>query len=429
MYLEEIQVAAGNPEALETLYRSACRAKEEAQFRDTILACYERSPDNVLYAAWTYRLQDSDQERGRAVNWKLAAPLSVVLGVIFWVLSGDRFELPDHTPYLAMAWAPIATCFVIAFLTITSGRHTRRAVALGMCLVVALLYVTFFVALRRREHYPLLMILHLPLLAWIGCGIYVLGWSSASRDRFAFVIKSIEVFISGGLYVGAGGAFAGITIGMFEALGISLPDVVMRLLFAGGFGLIPVLAIASVYDPRITPIAQTFRQGLSKIISTLMRLMLPLTLLVLVVYLGVIPFNFMEPFRNRDVLIVYNVMLFAVMGLLIGATPVKETDLEQRHHRILRAGIVVVAILAVVVSLYALSATVYRTVLGGFTVNRLAVVGWNSINISLLVLLVYRQFQCEAELWIRSLQAVYAWGMTAYAVWAVFLLLAIPLLF
>jgi len=217
---------------------------------------------------------------------------------------------------------------------------------------------------------------------------------------------------------------------MFEALGISLPEAVMRLLFAGGGGLIPVLAVASAYDPHLSPIAQRLRQGLGKIISTLMRLMLPLALVVLIVYLVTIPFNFMEPFLNRDTLIVYNVMLFAVMGLLVGATPVQETDLAAKHHRTLRAGILAVAVLAILVSLYALSATVYRTVvLGGFTVNRLAVIGWNGINIGILVLLVVNQLRASTEEWLDVLQTVFGWGMRAYAVWGTFLILAVPLLF
>mgnify|MGYP000299541529 CR=1 FL=1 len=44
-----------------------------------------------------------------------------------------------------------------------------------------------------------------------------------------------------------------------------------------------------------------------------------LTLALLVVYLAFIPFNFRAPFENREVLISYNAMLFAVMALLLGA--------------------------------------------------------------------------------------------------------------
>jgi multisubunit Na+/H+ antiporter MnhF subunit len=136
--------------------------------------------------------------------------------------------------------------------------------------------------------------------------------------------------------------------------------------------------------------------------------LLPLTLLVLIVYLVVIPFNFMQPFRNREVLIIYNAGLFAVMALLVGVTPVHEDDLPQKYHAALRTGILAVAILAALISLYALSATVYRTVLGGLTVNRVTVIGWNGINIAILVLLIYKQFKHGATVWVHSLQSAFS---------------------
>ncbi|PJF33658.1 MAG: hypothetical protein CUN49_18055, partial [Candidatus Thermofonsia Clade 1 bacterium] len=100
-------------------------------------------------------------------------------------------------------------------------------------------------------------------------------------------------------------------------------------------------------------------------IAALMRALLPLTLVVLVIYLGFIPFRFLEPFQNRDVLIVYNAMLFAVIALLVGATPIQPEQLAPALRVWLRRGLVAVAALAIVVSLYALAAIGYRTWEGG----------------------------------------------------------------
>ncbi len=85
--------------------------------------------------------------------------------------------------------------------------------------------------------------------------------------------------------------------------------------------------------------------------------------------------------------------------------------------------------LTVLISLYALSATVYRTVEGGITMNRLTIIGWNSINIGILVLLIYKQFKDGPEQWIDSLQSVFSRGTIGYIVWMLFVTLAIPLLF
>ena len=192
----------------------------------------------------------------------------------------------------------------------------------------------------------------------------MLGFHSSAADCFAFLKKSVEVVIVAGLYLIFGVIFGGITVGMFAALSIELPEILMRLIVAGGFGLLPVMAIATVYDPKVPPSAQNFDQGLSQFIATMMRLLLPLTLGVLAIYLLVIPFNFFEPFNNRDVLIVYNLMLFGILGLLLGATPIRSDDLSANIQNWLRNGILTVAILTVLVSIYALSATVYRTIEG-----------------------------------------------------------------
>jgi hypothetical protein len=249
------------------------------------------------------------------------------------------------------------------------------------------------------------------------------------EDRFAFLIKSIEVIITAGLYLIAGVVLGAITVGMFAALSIELPELWLRLIAAGGFGLLPVLAVASVYDPGSPPSQQDFDQGLSRFIATMMRLLLPLTLGVLVIYIVVIPFNFLEPFKNRDVLIVYNLMLFAIIGLLIGATPISDTDLALKLKVWLRRGVITVAILAALISIYALSAIIYRTIEGGMTINRLMITGWNAINICILVWLVYRQFKDGRERWVSSLHSVFSLATNAYLVWELFLVLAVPWLF
>ncbi len=160
-----------------------------------------------------------------------------------------------------------------------------------------------------------------------------------------------------------------------------------------------------------------------------MRVLLPLTLGVLMIYLGFIPFRFWEPFQNRDVLIVYNVMLFAVIALLAGATPIRPATLAPGLRVWLRRGLIAVALLTVVVSLYALAAIVYRTWEGGITLNRLTVIGWNAINIALLSLLLLRQRRAGEHNWPQAMQSAFGVGMPIYVGWALFVVLALPWLF
>jgi hypothetical protein len=125
---------------------------------------------------------------------------------------------------------------------------------------------------------------------------------------------------------------------------------------------------------------------------------------------------------------VYNVLLFFVMALLIGVTPVREGDLSPAYHAILRRGVLALAALTVIISLYALAAVVYRTALGGLTVNRLTIIGWNGINIAILVLLIVELLRHAPDAWVRAVHTAYRAGSYAYVVWTVFLVLATPVL-
>ncbi|MFC2026220.1 hypothetical protein ACFLUC_03395 [Chloroflexota bacterium] len=435
--VKEIGSAETSPAKLEQLYKQAQAEGQTEGFQSALLACYENNPDNLLLAAWYYRFQETTETRvepRREINWALAVPLSILTGLIYWALSDfESLIYLDHLPFLVLWWSPIATMSALIFMMVTAKKNQVRAVALGLGLFAATAYAMLMApgleVPWKTNHYLDLAAIHIPLLCWVALGISVLGFKANREDRFAFLIKSIEVMITAGLYLIAGVAFGAITVGMFEALNISLPEILTRLMAAGGFGLLPVLAVASVYDPTVGPSEQDFDQGLSKFIATMMRLLLPLTLGVLLIYILVIPFNFLEPFQNRDVLIVYNLMLFAIMGLLLGATPISGVGLSPKLQKWLRKGIISVAILAELVSIYAMSATVFRTIEGGLTINRLTIIGWNSINIALLVLLIYKQFKYGREKWIGSLHSVFSLASSAYLIWGLFIILVIPWLF
>lgn len=429
-YVQQIRDAANDPRRLEDLYQMTLREKNAAQFASDLVTCHQEAPDNVLYSAWFYRLQPAPAVATRSgTNWRLAVPLSIVAGLLLWLMTGPETFRSTQIPPVFLACAPIEAAIVILFLLLTSRRFGQRAVLVWIGLAALTAYALHFEnALPQNAQYVTLAMLHVPLLAWMGVGLYLVGSSKDERARFAFLAKSFEVFFVAAIFSGAAGAFSGMTMGLFAALGIQLADPIMRLLSVGVVGAVPLLAVALVYDPCLTPLQQRFEQGMGKVISTLMRLLLPLTLLVLVIYLGVIPFNFMAPFKSRDLLIVYNAMLFAVMALLIGATPVHEEDFP-KYAKALRTGILLLSILATLVSVYALSATLCRTLQGALTPNRLTIIGWNCVNIMILLLVIIRLVRDNTQRWMASVQSALGSGVWAYILWGTFLVIGIPWLF
>ena len=57
--IPEIQAAKKDPHKLEQLYQIAQKEGQTEVFQSALLACYEDDPDNLLYAAWFYRFQQT----------------------------------------------------------------------------------------------------------------------------------------------------------------------------------------------------------------------------------------------------------------------------------------------------------------------------------------------------------------------------------
>lgn len=448
-YDDLVSANVENAGEMEQVYQEALKDGDVEAFKSAIEESYHAAPDNLLVAAWFYRLQQmSTQVKEAFVAWGWVIPLALVNGLLFWLISDDqRFQLhfvgPDTItntiwiPTFLVLIAPIAAVFVLSYLTAVSRKRWRFSLGTSFVLAAACAYVIgVYPQLGTRpfqEQYLILMALHLPLLAWAGVGFYTTAEQfdparPHQTNIFAFLVKSLEVFIMAGLCVIAGGLFTGITVSLFAALDIEFSELAMRFFVAGGGGLIPVVATAVIYNPRVQPAEQAFDEGLSKLVSLLMRLLLPFTLLVLLVYVAFIPFNFRAPFENREVLIVYNTMLFAVIALLVGATPVSLADLGPRIQVWLRRGIIALAALALLTGLYALAAILYRTSLDRLTPNRLAFIGWNIVNIGLLFLLLFHQRSGQQQ-WTRKLYAAYRIGAVGYAAWALVMILTLPWLF
>jgi hypothetical protein len=58
--------------------------------------------------------------------------------------------------------------------------------------------------------------------------------------------------------------------------------------------------------------------------------------------------------------------------------------------------------------------------------NRLVVIGWNAINIVLLLVLLVKELRAGRDTWVAALQWVVRLGVVIYLVWGALLILALP---
>ena len=267
-YNDTISALAGNAEQLEQVYQTALQAGEADAFQQAIDTNHTATPDNLLYAAWFYRLKKTaTQAKEYVVAWAWVIPLAVINGLLLWWFSDERFIitmkglLPGTNrtlmPTIVLFAAPLCAVFVLIYITAVGRKNWRLSALIGVILLVAAAYVLMIYPrmgiLPFQEQYLTLMAIHLPLLAWVGVGAFLVAQHRDPVNRFTFLIKSLEAFIFGGLFLIAGVVFTGITTALFAVLDIEFPEALMRLFIAGGFGLVAVVAVSVMYNPNVPP--------------------------------------------------------------------------------------------------------------------------------------------------------------------------------
>lgn len=440
-----IEAARRNAAELERLYRLAQDSGNEAAFKQAIGECAAQNPDDVLFSAWAYRLgvrplpldevepQDQPVEHNPSRRWFIAVAASVVVGLFYAFLSHGKPPVPfpgEADPRFWIGWSPLAALGLLFYLGTLDSSRKRLYVYAGMAVIPIAIYLAVNLW-SRTDDVALLSALHLPFVAWAAIGAAVsVGRPAPARQGYAFLVKSVETVVVGGIYFAAGALFVGLTYGIFAVLGITLPENDLQKVAAWGVGAIPVLAVATIYNPLAAPENQDWSGGISRILGVLARLMLPLALGVLAVYMfWFIPAYFWRPFQEREVLIVYNATILAVLVLITMILSGPDYEHTPRQKAVLRYAVQALVALTLLLNLYALAAIVSRTLSFGLTPNRYAVLGWNCVTLIMLAVLGFRLWRAHPDTWIFAVREALARVSIVAVAWIVWVVIALPLSF
>ncbi len=439
----QLERARGDAAALERLYRQALAAGEESAFAELIARGAEEHPQDVLYSAWVYRLdlrspaETTGPKTGQsqARRWRTALAASIVLGILYALFAGDRPPVPQPgvaNPLFWIGWGPLTAAGVLCYLAAVerTRERLRWCGVMAACVVPIAVYAAVM-NWNRTDPIAMLTALHLPFVAWAAVGVgVVLGHPDPARQGYAFMVKSLETVLTGGIYCGAGALFLGLTYGIFAALGVKLSQDFLRTVASWGIGAIPLLALASAYDSLAAPAAQSWETGLARILKIVTWLILPLALAVLAVYVfWFIPAYFWRPFQEREVLMVYNATIMAILVLLTAVVTGPDGQLSPRQCAILRHGVLTLGILTAILNAYALAVIVSRTLEFGLTPNRYAVLGWNIVTLIMLAVIAIRLWQSPQAQWRPITRESIACVSVLAVAWALWVLLGLPLSF
>jgi hypothetical protein len=427
---------------LEQLYRQAIEHEEQKSFCAAIAKALRSTQRSMLLDAWGYRLDilplresigtDQTIPSGASRLWSVAIPVSIVLGLLWSLFSGGKPPVPFPdlaSPVFWLGWGPISALLIIVFFAAVSrAREQRWSFGIAALIIIALPFLSGWMVWGRKDAVAALIAFHLPLLAWIVLGAAAtLRVQSRPVQRMSFILKSAEVLVVSGIYLAGAGLFGLLTLGIFDVLGVHFPVNWIHRCAALGLGVLPILAVASIYNPRLSPADQDFSTGPARLMRLLTRLLLTPVLGVLAVYIvWFIPRYFWRAFEERAVLLVYDLSLAAVLLLIVLAVPHLRDEMSASWLRWLRQGIRAVCGFALILNVYSLSAVVVRTARYGISPNRHAIIGWNIVTLCVLTSIIVGQIRANASNWTERFQESFARFLPLAAFWILWVLLVSP---
>ncbi len=265
----------------------------------------------------------------------------------------------------------------------------------------------------------ILTAIHLPVALWLVCGVaYADGDWRSSRRRMDFIRFTGEWFVYYVLIALGGGVLTALTLGTFHAIDVDASEFVTTwLLPCGAIGAVVVAAW----------LVEAKQSVIENIAPVLTWVFTPLFLATLVAFFAGAALSGNGLDIDRDVLILFDLVLVVVVGLLLYGISARDSDRDPTWFDAIQLGLVLTAL---AVDALVLAALVGRITDFGFTANKTAALGENLILLANLagsawVLLGFvrgRTTFARLERWQTGF-------LLLYAGWAAAIVLVFPLVF
>ena len=401
-----------NPAILEKLYRS-----DKLGFEQSFNVLYPEFKEQPIVQYWNERInyiEQAAQQNSKKGFWT-AIQLAVIAGLIANIsnLPGVNADI-----FFSKNLSFIIIPFLAAFFMLKQNLgNPKKGVVLSI-FVLASIYINVLPNINSGSSVSLAYI-HLPLFLWCVLGFAYLGndvFSAAKRIQFLkyngdFIVLCVVMFLASML-------FSGITLGLFELIGLKIGSFYFQYIAIWGLGAIPIIATYLIENnPKI----------INKVTPVIAQIFTPLVFINLTIYLSALIIKGKYPYQDRNLLLVYNALLVGVLALIFFSIAETEKSKHKKYHSIVLLGL---SILTIIVNSIALSAICYRLFEYGITPNRVAVLGGNLIIFINLLLVAYQLIQVlRNKSAITEVEKRIAQYLPVYAVWTGIIAFILPLVF
>ena len=401
-----------NPRQLEKLYR-----EDASSFKKEFNQIYPGQQDKASLAFWNERL-----------NYEAAKPswgstTELVIVIVFALLAGLIASIPnitgiDNEKFLFRNISFIVFPLLSAYFIWKQKLAFKQYLFPLLAFIVAAVYINLLPT-NKESSSIMLAFIHLPIFLWTIFGYSFLGVNiKSSQSRIGFLRYNGDLVVISGILLLSTVLFSAITVNLFDLIGINIEIFYFQNIMIWGIAAIPIVA---------TYLMQTNAQLINKVSPIIAKIFTPLVFINLFIYLSAMVYTKKYPYQDRNVLLLFNVLLMGVMALILFSIAEAGKATKNKFSLIVLFGL---SALTLIVNAIALSAIVYRINEFGFSANRIAVLGGNLLIFINLVLVSYKLFLTSFKNGtIEEIEESIAGYLPVYAIWTGLITFLVPLLF
>ena len=410
---QEIIQHLHQPARLEEMYRQSPTA-----FTSSFNELYPEFAGNPVADTWHHRLKYQTTNSfvwGTRREILLLLLLSVISGCC-WFLP-VWFKLQEESYFQQYLGFILFLPIVLYYFYKQQLDYSQLLLPLGLFLL--LFGIVIFYPLPLSSATGQLRNLHIPFLLWSIAGyVFVRNQVKDAQSTIQYLQHNGNWLIFSGLLGIAGVLFTALSIQLFDMIGIKLITIYELYLVRWVMGAFPLFSCFVILNNpslvnRISPI--------------IARIFAPLVLVTLFGFLVSLSFDPVRIFNSRELLIVFNLVLVAVMAIILFSLTIRhEVGAGATEKKILA----LLSVLTCMANLLALSAILYRLTSYGFTPNRTAVLGANMIMFAHLSAITYQLLKgIRNNDTMQAVENTIARWMPIYAIWTAIVVFAFPLVF
>ena len=409
---ERILAQIDNPVELEKLYR-----ENNNEFKKQFNEIYPNYKDKIGLQVWNERLNfESDKIALGSKNEILAVMVFILVGGLIANIPNitginEESFFSKNIPLIIF---PILSAYFIWRQKINLNKILFPVIAI----VISAIYINL-IPDYNKSNSAMLVGIHLPLFLWSILGYVYIGASLKNNTKkIEFLKFNGDLIIMCAILLLSCMVFTLITFGLFELINIKLEENYFRYFAIWWIAAVPMSA---------TYLLQNNPQLINKVSPIIAKIFTPLVFINLLVYLTAVIYTGKYPYNDRNLLLVFNILLIGVMALILFSVAEAGKNNKGLFTLYILFGL---SILTIIINSIALSAISFRILQYGMTPNRIAVLGGNILIFIHLLMVSYKLFKTvrgKAE--IAAVETSIATYLPVYSIWTAIIVFILPFLF